>query len=297
MSIFVTGDTHGGRTIAFSTSDGFISRFNTSNFPIQKELTKDDYVIICGDFGGIWETSLTAFKESASEKWALDWLDSKPFTTLIVLGNHENYDRIMGIKDEKLLNSWVFEKMPPEEKEKFKKGYPRKEWNGGFVRVLRPSVLILESGVFTIANKKCFVYNGASSHDIYDGILNPTDFENNNEFFKAYQKKQSLFHMFRVKGISWWEQEEPTKEDENKAREALKKINNKVDYIFTHDCSTEMKVFLGFSRRDNTPINKFLQEIERTVTFKKWFFGHYHGNKTFPGGKHHLLYDDIIQIM
>ena len=125
MSIFVTGDTHGAR-IGYSTTDGFIPRLNTLNFPIQKELTKEDYVIICGDFGGIWDTSTTAFKESSAEKWALDWLESKSFTTLVVLGNHENYDRIMGIKDEKLLNSWLFEKMPPEEKEKFKKGYPQK---------------------------------------------------------------------------------------------------------------------------------------------------------------------------
>lgn len=41
--IFVTGDTHAQ-----------FHRFNMSNFPEQKEMTKDDVVIICGDFGGIW---------------------------------------------------------------------------------------------------------------------------------------------------------------------------------------------------------------------------------------------------
>jgi predicted phosphodiesterase len=40
--IFVTGDTHGD-----------FSRFAADRFPEQKELTKDDFVIICGDFG-IW---------------------------------------------------------------------------------------------------------------------------------------------------------------------------------------------------------------------------------------------------
>lgn len=29
-------------------------RFNASIFPEQNEMTKDDYVIICGDFGGVW---------------------------------------------------------------------------------------------------------------------------------------------------------------------------------------------------------------------------------------------------
>ena len=38
--MFVTGDCHGD-----------YRRFNTKNFPQQKEMTKDDYVIICGDFG------------------------------------------------------------------------------------------------------------------------------------------------------------------------------------------------------------------------------------------------------
>ncbi len=41
--IYVTGDIH-------SEPD----RFNTENFPEQKEMTRDDYVIICGDFGLVW---------------------------------------------------------------------------------------------------------------------------------------------------------------------------------------------------------------------------------------------------
>ena len=38
--IYITGDTHGE----------FGRRFNTQNFPEQKTMTKDDYVIICGDY-------------------------------------------------------------------------------------------------------------------------------------------------------------------------------------------------------------------------------------------------------
>ena len=41
--IYITGDCH-------SNFERFIPR----NFPEQKEMTKDDYVIICGDFGGVW---------------------------------------------------------------------------------------------------------------------------------------------------------------------------------------------------------------------------------------------------
>ena len=72
--LFLTGDTHGDFT-----------RFRTDIFPEQKQMTKEDYVIVLGAFGGVWDGS----KE---EQYWLDWLEDKPFTTLFVSGNHENYD-------------------------------------------------------------------------------------------------------------------------------------------------------------------------------------------------------------
>ena len=71
--IYITGDCH---------SD-FV-RFNKENFPEQREMTKDDYVIICGDFGGVWNVD----EESKRETWWMDWLEGCPFTTLFVDGNH-----------------------------------------------------------------------------------------------------------------------------------------------------------------------------------------------------------------
>ena len=41
MAVYVTGDTHGD----------WMNRLKTDSFSEQKEMTKDDYVIICGDFG------------------------------------------------------------------------------------------------------------------------------------------------------------------------------------------------------------------------------------------------------
>lgn len=38
-----------------------------------------------GDFGGVWNGS-------PEENYWLDWLEDKPFTTLFISGNHENYD-------------------------------------------------------------------------------------------------------------------------------------------------------------------------------------------------------------
>lgn len=74
--IYVTGDTHGD----------WISRLNSNAFPEGKTLTKDDYVIICGDFG-LWH-------DTKEERYNLKWLSEKSFTTLFACGNHENYDRL-----------------------------------------------------------------------------------------------------------------------------------------------------------------------------------------------------------
>ena len=76
--IYVTGDTHANIDIA---------KLNTTKFPQQKELTKNDFVIICGDFGLCWDGS-------HREMWWQDWLTAKNFTTLWIDGNHENFDRL-----------------------------------------------------------------------------------------------------------------------------------------------------------------------------------------------------------
>ena len=77
--IFVTGDCHSE-----------FQKFSTPAFPEQREMTKEDIVIVCGDFGAVWN----ADGVSNSEAYWLNWLDEKPFTTVFVDGNHENFDRL-----------------------------------------------------------------------------------------------------------------------------------------------------------------------------------------------------------
>ena len=60
--IYATGDTH-----------GTFERFREEYFPEQSTMTKDDYVIICGDFGGVWDGG-------KQENKRLDWLEQLPFT-------------------------------------------------------------------------------------------------------------------------------------------------------------------------------------------------------------------------
>ena len=74
--IYACGDTHGSI---------HINKLNELKFPQQKNLTKDDYVIICGDFGLVWY-------DNGEDYWWREWLSKKNFTTLFVDGNHENFE-------------------------------------------------------------------------------------------------------------------------------------------------------------------------------------------------------------
>lgn len=74
--VFITGDCHGN-----------FRRFGRRYFPEQETMDRDDYIIVAGDFGGVWA-------DTPEENYWLDWLEQRPFTTLFVDGNHENFRRL-----------------------------------------------------------------------------------------------------------------------------------------------------------------------------------------------------------
>lgn len=76
--IFVTGDTHG-------TMDW--GKLHKEAWPLGTTLTRDDLVIILGDFGGIWGL------DEADAK-ILAWYETRGWTTLFIDGNHENHDAL-----------------------------------------------------------------------------------------------------------------------------------------------------------------------------------------------------------
>ncbi|MDT3843430.1 MAG: metallophosphoesterase [Bacillota bacterium] len=250
--IYITGDTHAE----------FKKRFNTENFPEQKEMTKDDYVIICGDFGGIWDLD----RESKQEKYWLDWFETRPYTLLFVDGNHENFDRLYG--------------------------YPVKEWCGGKVHAIRPHVLHLMRGqIFEIDGKTLFTFGGAASHDIQGGILETSD----SNFRKKAKALEQDGIPYRVAHLTWWSQELASKDEMEEGKRNLLKHKFSVDYIITHCCSTSTQEgFDGlFYKADRQ--TDYLEYIKQHTSYQKWFFGHYHDNRNI-NEKEILLYEQIIRI-
>ena len=122
--IYITGDTH----IPVD-----IGKLSVKRFPEQKEMTKRDYVIICGDFGGVWDGS-------NEEKYWIKWLKSKNFTTLFIDGNHENFEMLYNL--------------------------PTVDFGGSIAHKVDDGIYHLIRGeVYNIDGKKFFVFGGASSHD------------------------------------------------------------------------------------------------------------------------------------
>lgn len=105
-------------------------RFDSS--PVKK-LKKGDTLIVCGDFGFIWEGG-------EKEEKVLKKLGKKKYNILFVDGTHENFD---------LLNK-----------------YPVSEWNGGKVRNICGNLYYLTRGqIFTIENKTFFTFGGGESSE------------------------------------------------------------------------------------------------------------------------------------
>lgn len=145
--------------------------------------------------------------------------------------------------------------------------YPIEEWHGGKIHRIKPSVIHLMRGqVYEIAGKTIFTMGGASSTD------------------KQYRKEN----------VSWWSRELPGEEEFEEARNNLAKYDNKVDYIVTHCIGTRVMNELNQVGSIDR-LTDFLTEIEMTVDYKQWYFGHFHGDMVVDD-KHTLLYQNVIEM-
>ncbi len=118
--ICITGDTHGD-----------LARFKHKSI---KKLKKGDFLIICGDFGFIWDGS-------DKEEKILKKIGKKRFTTLFIEGCHENYD--------------LLEK------------YPEEDFCGGRVRVISGRLMQMKrGGIFNLQGLSFFAFGGGQSKDL-----------------------------------------------------------------------------------------------------------------------------------
>lgn len=223
--IFVTGDTHG---------EVDITHIGNKAWPEQKSLTKDDILIIAGDFGFVW-------KNDRCDLYWRKWLDNRRFTTLFIDGNHENFD--------------LLEEFPVVEK-----------FDAKLQQISKHVFHVCRGEVLNINGTKIWCMGGAKSHD------------------KAYRKEH----------ISWWPQETPTDEEMQHAYANLLKNDLHVDFIITHCTASSVQNLIDL-HYEHTLFTDFLDKVDSSVTFKHWYFGHYHRDVKLTS-QYTCVYKDVIQI-
>lgn len=117
--VYITGDTHGEW-----------ERFREKEL---RQLGTGDTLIICGDFGFLWNGS-------RKERSVLKKMEDLPYTVAFLDGCHENFD--------------MLERCPVE------------DWNGAPVHRVRSNVVHLMRGqIYTIEKQTFFVFGGGHSQD------------------------------------------------------------------------------------------------------------------------------------
>lgn len=102
-----------------------------------------------------------------------------------------------------------------------------------------------------------------------------------------------------IMGYNWYSSEQPNDEIKNRVINTLKECNNKVDIILSHTCPYKyMLVEVFISGIDQSKVDKsteeFLDEIESTTLYKKWYCGHYHTDKVID--KLRFMMNDIDEL-
>lgn len=238
-SNYVAGDTHGEQTC---------SNLSVKYWPEQKQLTKDDVLIILGDFGYIWES-----KFCKTERWWKNWLCEKRFTIAFIDGNHENFTLL--------------------------KMFPLvKKW-GGYVRVIDMGNCVvywlLRGEVYTINGQTILTMGGADSHDVKPN----KEIDELNLLHSGIRIKNTG----RKPLVDWWPDEQITQYDVDNAINNLKRYNNKVDYVLSHSLPLNDAIFLSIKTKLGDSIlgdihtsMEHLETIKNIVQYKEWHCGHFH---------------------
>ena len=133
------------------------------------------------------------------------------------------------------------------------------------------SLLVSEDGIAHISKHIHYIPRGSRL------ILN---FGEYTKTMLAMGGADSIDKNRRIPGLSWWQEEQITKED-------IAEITGHFDYVVTHCCPTsifvENKIYLCTLNNiidDSNPeyhiSENRLEELKQNITFDKWFFGHYH---------------------
>lgn len=232
------------------------------DFCEKNNTSKEDVLIILGDAG-------INYYLDESDLFLKEELQELPITLFCIRGNHEvrpddinTYEiRYWHSGNDRLCGFWDRPNRPS--------GY-----GGGavFVEPDFPNLIFAQDGeTYYINNKKFLVIGGAYSID------------------KWYR----ISH-----GLRWFKNEQLRFSERVKIEKEIKDNNYSFDYILSHTCPYNTRpehLFLkGVNQNTvDTTMEKWLQDIADKINFKRWYFGHYHGD--WDNGKYSMLYEKIVR--
>ena len=139
--VFVTGDKHG-------QLEPFLHNKSL------KKIKKNDVLIVCGDFGFLWDGS-------SQEQKNLRWLSKRKYVIAFVEGCNDNGKII--------------------------KEHPISEWNGGNVRIISKNIIYLMQGeTYKIQDKKILTFGGGFNPNIL------VEEQENNWWPEQFSNKQGV---------------------------------------------------------------------------------------------------------
>lgn len=152
-------------------------------------------------------------------------------------------------------------------------GYEVSEWNGGKVHKIEKNIYHLMRGqIFEIDGVSVFAMGGGESPDID----------------------------IRFDTENWSRDEIPRRDELIEGADNLQKRDCKVDVIVTHEPPSKLKSFLKMKDSGRevriTAVNAYLEELNNSCEFTKWFFGSLHTDK-YVSSSHVAVFTNVVDCL
>lgn len=110
--------------------------------------------------------------------------------------------------------------------------------------------------------------------------------------FYCFGGATSVDKAWRRPYVSWWPQENPSSEDYAK----LSKLQGTaVDYVVTHTAPNSIVKLFDKYINDECPTRRLLDGVMELISFKHWYFGHFH-NDLEVTPKFSMLYQTLKEV-
>ena len=250
------------KIVAIGDIHGDVMSLSFRRCPEMREYDENDVAVFLGDWGvvfGHWNLD--------EESYHLGWLNSQKYKSIVIMGNHDDYDWAETLPKVKAFGTTMKQAVLSD--------------------VVYDNVFIVDEWcIADICGKHCLLIAKADSHDVWPNPmtetgLNVLTYPKEKYIGKIYSKK---YEFYRILGKSWWPQEHMDIDAFNKFLDDTDAAKQHFDCIFTHDCLSDFNEMglNGDYRFKSTDQEKRFGEIGRTFYYDLWLHGHTHCDVTYP---------------